>query len=70
MPTYQNRKCQISKMGLKYVDYKNVRFLSKYLSRWGRIVPRYYSGTTLQNQKKVANAIKLARHMALMPFVK
>lgn len=70
MPTYQNRKCKINKMGLRYIDYKDVRLLSKYLSRWGRIVPRYYSGTTLQNQKKVARAIKLARHMALIPFVK
>ncbi|MEK7544883.1 MAG: 30S ribosomal protein S18 [Patescibacteria group bacterium] len=70
MPTYQNRKCQISKAGVQYIDYKNLQLLSKYISKYGRIVPRYYSGANLQNQKKIAQAIKRARHMALVPFVK
>lgn len=40
------------------------------MSQYGRIVPRYYTGVTLQNQKKLARAIKLAREMALLPYVK
>lgn len=52
------------------IDYKNVELLKKYITKFGKIVPRYYSGVSLKNQKKLANAIKKARVMALLPFVK
>lgn len=51
------------------IDYKDVTLLKKYLTKFNRIVPRYYSGVTLSNQKKLANAIKRARYMALLPYV-
>ncbi|MDR2640768.1 MAG: 30S ribosomal protein S18 [Candidatus Peribacteria bacterium] len=54
----------------KDIDYKNVELLKKYITKFGKIVPRYYSGISLKNQKKLANAIKKARIMALLPFVK
>lgn len=52
------------------IDYKNVELLKKYITKFGKIVPRYYSGVCLKNQKKLAIAIKRARMMALLPFVK
>jgi len=52
------------------INYKNVELLKKYLTKFGKIVPRYYSGVSLKNQKKLAKAIKRARIMALIPFVK
>lgn len=52
------------------IDYKNVELLKKYITKFGKIVPRYYSGVCLKNQKKLARAIKRARIMALLPFVK
>lgn len=52
------------------IDYKNVELLSKYITKFGKIVPRYYSGVSLKNQKKLSTAIKRARMMALLPFVK
>ncbi len=52
------------------IDYKNVELLKKYITKFGKIVPRYYSGVCLKNQKKLAKAIKRARVMALIPFVK
>ena len=52
------------------IDYKNVELLKNYTTKFGKIVPRYYSGVCLKNQKKLANAIKKARVMALIPFVK
>ena len=57
---------------LKYenIDYKNVELLKKYITKFGKITPRYYTGVSLKNQKKLANAIKKARVMALIPFVK
>lgn len=52
------------------IDYKNVELLKKYITKFGKIVPRYYSGVSLKNQKKLAWEIKKARIMALLPFVK
>lgn len=52
------------------IDYKNVELLKKYITKFGKIVPRYYSGVSLKNQKKLSQAIKRARIMALLPFVK
>ena len=52
------------------IDYKNVELLKKYITKFGKIVPRYYSNVSLKNQKKLAKAIKRSRMMALIPFVK
>ncbi len=61
--------CPIDAEGIKVIDYKDIVLLKKYLTKFNRIVPRYYSGVTLSNQKKLANAIKRARYMALLPYV-
>jgi small subunit ribosomal protein S18 len=52
------------------IDYKNVELLKKYITKFGKIVPRYYSNVSLKNQKKLSRAIKRSRMMALIPFVK
>lgn len=52
------------------IDYKNVELLKKYITKFGKIIPRYYSGVCLKNQKKLSKEIKRARTMALIPFVK
>ncbi len=51
------------------IDYKDVELLKKYITKFGKITPRYYTGVSLKNQKKLAIAIKRARMMALLPFV-
>jgi len=50
------------------IDYKNVALLSKFVSENGKILPRRITGTTAEQQRKVVNAIKRARHLALMPY--
>ncbi len=55
---------------LAAIDYKNLFLLKSYISRYGKIVARQYSGTSLQQQKKLAKAIKNARFMGLLPYVK
>lgn len=52
------------------IDYKDVELLSKYLTKFGKITPRYYTWVSLKNQKKLARAIKRARTMALLPYIK
>lgn len=70
MPSYKNRKCYITFSGVQYIDYKDHGLLKRFTTKYSKIVPRYYSGTTLRNQKKVARAIKNARFMGLIPFTK
>lgn len=54
---------------LKTVDYKDIETLKKFVTKYNKITPRYYSGANLKTQKKVAQAIKRARYMALLPYV-
>ena len=51
-----------------YVDYKDVEFLKKLVNRHGRIVSRRKTGCSAASQHAVAQAIKRARFMALLPY--
>jgi small subunit ribosomal protein S18 len=70
-PTNLNRKkyCRFKKSGIKYIDYKDVNFLSKFVNEQGKILPRRITGNSQKFQKKVSAAIKRARFLAIMPFV-
>ena len=71
-PTVDVKKkkyCRFKKNGIKYVDYKDAEFLKKFLNEQGRILPRRITGTSLKFQRRVAQAVKRARHLALLPFV-
>jgi len=50
------------------VDYKDVALLRKFISERGKIRARRVTGLTVQDQRKVANAIKNAREVALLPY--
>ncbi len=63
------KPCPIDAAGMKSIDYKDTTFLKQYLTKFNRIIPRYYSGVSLGNQKMLAVAIKRARYMALIPYV-
>ncbi|RMA64603.1 30S ribosomal protein S18 [Ulvibacter antarcticus] len=61
--------CMFKKSGIKYVDYKDADFLLRFVNEQGKILPRRLTGTSLKYQRKVAVAVKRARHLALMPYV-
>jgi len=61
--------CRFKKSGIKYVDYKDPNYLMKFLNEQGKILPRRITGNSLKYQRKAAQAIKRARHIALMPYV-
>ncbi|MEJ7660947.1 MAG: 30S ribosomal protein S18 [Hymenobacter sp.] len=65
----RNKYCRFKKNGIKYVDYKDPNFLLKFVNEQGRILPRRITGTSLKFQRKVAQAVAKARHLALMPYV-
>ena len=65
----KKKYCRFRKLGIKYIDYKDPEFLKKFLNEQGKILPRRITGTSIKYQKKVAVAIKRARHLALLPYV-
>ncbi len=65
----QKKYCRFKKLGIKYVDYKDAEFLKKFLNDQGKMLPRRLSGNSLKFQRKVAQAIKKARQLALLPYV-
>ena len=67
----ENRKkyCRFKKYGIRYIDYKDVEFLKKFVNDQGKILPRRLTGTSLKYQRKLSDAVKKARQMALMPYV-
>ena len=65
----KKKYCRFKKAGIKYVDYKDAEFLKKFLNEQGKILPRRITGTSLKFQRKVAQAVKRARSLALLPFV-
>lgn len=69
LDTKQEKYCRFTKSGIKYIDYKDPDFLLKLCNEQGKILPRRITGTTLKYQRKVSQAVKKARHLALLPFV-
>ena len=61
--------CRFKKSGIKYIDYKDPDFLLKFVNEQGKLLQRRLTGTSLKYQRKVATAVKRARHLALMPYV-
>ncbi len=67
--TKRKKYCRFKKMRIKYIDYKDADFLMKFVNEQGKLLPRRITGTSTKYQKKVAKAVKRARHLALMPYV-
>ena len=65
----QKKFCRFCVDKNKIIDYKNTKELSKLVSSFGKILPRRKTGTCAKHHRKVAQAIKRARFMALMPFI-
>lgn len=63
------RQCTFCRANVDAVNYKDTRTLQRFLSSFGKIVPRKRSGVCAWHQRKLANAIKRARFMALLPYV-
>ncbi len=65
----KDKYCRFKKLGIKYVDYKDPEFLLKFINEQGKILPRRLSGNSAKYQKKVAQAVKRARHLAILPYL-
>lgn len=56
--------------GIRYIDYKDERFLSRFITDTGKILPSRLSGVDARHQRQLATAIKKARYLALLPYTK
>ena len=66
----RNKKiCRFTQNNVKYIDYKDVKLLQRFVNEQGRIIPKRITGTNAKYQRELSAAIKRARHMALLPFV-
>ena len=66
---YQKKYCRFKKSGITYIDYKDPNYLLKFVNEQGKILPRRITGTSVKFQRKVAQAVKKARHIAVLPYV-
>ncbi|HHE65484.1 MAG TPA: 30S ribosomal protein S18 [Bacteroidetes bacterium] len=62
------KECHFCVNGINEVDYKETQLLQRFTSSYGKILPRKKTGVCAKHQRKLAQAIKRARVMALMPF--
>jgi small subunit ribosomal protein S18 len=66
----KQKACFFTKSGMVAIDYKDDEFLRRFVTERGKIAPRRNTGTIPKFQRPLAVAIKRARHLALLPFVK
>lgn len=62
----RSKECEFTSLGI-VPDYKDVKRLQKYITPQGKILPRRRTGVTAKMQRRLAMAIKRARHLALLP---
>lgn len=63
------KTCYFCVNQVKGIDFKETQMLRRFISSYMKIVPKRRSGVCSKHQRKLANAIKLARFMALLPYV-
>ena len=66
----RKKVCYFTANGITHIDYKDAEMLKKFISERGKILPRRVTGTSAKYQRMLTVAIKRARHMALLPYVK
>ncbi|CAN5161215.1 30S ribosomal protein S18 [soil metagenome] len=68
-PIKRTRRATITR-AVKEIDHKNLALIKRYTNEFGQIESRRRSGNAPVTQRMIGNAIKRARHLALLPFVK
>ena len=64
------KKCFFKQHGIEHIDYKDVELLKKFLTPNARIMGRRRTGVSAKMQRKLSLAIKRARYMGLLPYIK
>lgn len=67
-PNRRRKVCRFTVEGVKEIDYKDLNTLKGYITETGKIAPSRITGTSTKYQRQLANAIKRARFLALIPY--
>jgi small subunit ribosomal protein S18 len=62
--------CQFCKAGTEEIDYKDIAKIKKYTSGRGKILPPRITGTCAKHQRMLSSALKRARFLGLLPYIK
>jgi small subunit ribosomal protein S18 len=60
----------LAEAGIRYLDYKDDKMLQRFLTERGKILPSRLSGISARHQRQLSIAIKRARYLALLPYIK
>ncbi len=66
----RKKKCFFTENGYSCIDYKDIDLLKRFVTERGKISPRRNTGTCAKFQRMLATAVKRARHVALLPYVR
>jgi small subunit ribosomal protein S18 len=65
---YRKKVCRLCENKIRSADYKDIKLLRNFVTERGKIIPRRISGSCAPHQRIIADAIKKARNIALLPF--
>lgn len=66
--SHRHKSCPFSGKNAPEIDYKNIRLLQRFLSERGKIMPSRITAVSARKQRELAQAIKRARYLALIPY--
>jgi small subunit ribosomal protein S18 len=65
-----SKSCPFCESRVHHIDYKDDRTLGRFITDHGKILPSRLSGVCSRHQRQLANSIKRARYLALLPYIK
>ena len=66
----RGKPCPLCESGIRYINYKDDKTVSRFISERGKILPRRMTGMCARHQRQVGTAVKRARVLALVPYQK
>lgn len=68
--SFNKKQCYFCKKKIDVIDYKDSGLLSRYLTNWAKMKGAHDTGTCAKHQRRLSEAIKRARYLALLPYVR
>ncbi len=65
----KKRICRFCEEGIEYIDFRDDKRLTRFTTEQGKIIPRRTSGTCAKHQRQLVRSIKIARELALIPYI-
>lgn len=65
---FRRKECYFDRNNIEFIDYTDTALLQRYLSSWAKVKPAKDTGTCRRHQRKISQAIKRARYLALLPY--